>query len=250
MKRISFLLLIMISFLGCDSENGLNCFQASGNIIQEEFDMPSFLRVVVYERVQLIIEQGDTQRVVVETGENLLNDIELNVSQNQLEIINTNGCNVVRDYGITKVFITVPNLREIRNSSGLTIESRGILTFPEVILRSDDSQNIDQVHIDGDFDLHLESNKVEIISSGISNFTLRGTADRAYFALYAGDSRVDAADFLVKDLSVFHRGTNKMIVHPIDRLEGKIFNSGDVHSKNRPPLVEVEELYRGRLIFD
>ena len=250
MKRISFLLLIMISFYGCDSENGLNCFQAAGDIIQEEFDMPSFTKVVVNERVQLIIEQGDTQRVVVETGANLLNDIELSVTENRLEIINENGCNIVRDYGITKVFITVPNLREIRNSSGLPVKSIGKLVFPTIFLLSDDTDNIDQVHIDGDFDLHLESENVQVISSGISNFTLRGTSDRAYFAFYAGDSRMDAGEFFVKDLSVFHRGTNKMIVYPIDRLEGKILNSGDVHAKNRPPVVEVEELYHGRLIFD
>jgi hypothetical protein len=55
---------------------------------------------------------------------------------------------------------------------------------------------------------------------------------------------------LVKNLSVFHRGSNKMIVYPIDRLGGEILNSGDVVSKNRPPIVEVEELYTGRLIFD
>lgn len=250
MKRISFLLLIMISFLGCDSDRGLNCFQTAGDIIQEEFDVSNFTKVVVYERVQLIIEQGDDQRVVVETGANLLNDIELSVSDNRLEIINNNGCNVVRDYGITKVFITVPNLNEIRNSSGIEIKSIGKLVFPSVRLLSDDADNIDQFHIDGDFDLHLESNYVEISASGISNFNLKGTANRAYFAFYSGDARLDASDFIVKDLSIYHRGTNKMIVHPIDRLEGKILNSGNVYSENRPAIVDVEALYRGRLIFN
>ncbi|MFT5103427.1 MAG: hypothetical protein ACI86C_001080 [Candidatus Latescibacterota bacterium] len=250
MKRISFLLLMFISLLGCDSDRGLNCFQAAGDIIQEEFDMPSFTKVVVNERVQLIIEQGDTQKVIVETGKNLMNDIELSVVESRLEIINQNGCNVVRDYGITKVFITVPDLREIRNSSGLPVESIGKLVFPRIFLLSDDGDNIDQVHIDGDFDLHLESENVQVISSGVSNFKLRGTSDGAYFAFYAGDSRMDAGDFLVKNLSVFHRGSNKMIVYPIDRLGGEILNSGDVVSKNRPPIVEVEELYTGRLIFD
>ncbi len=253
MKRIgkfSLIVVVLTLLLGCDSEKGLNCFQASGEIIQEEMSLPFFDKVIVWERTQLIISQGETQKVVVETGANLFNDVEVKVKNQQLEIINNNGCNLARDYGLTKVFITVPNLTEIRNSSGLPVESRGVLKFPNLVLTSEDRENEDQFHIDGDFILTVECENLELVATGLSNFFLTGTADRAYFAVFSGDVRIEAANLIVNDVAIYHRGTNKIIVNPQERLTGRIVNSGDVISKNRPPVVEVEALYRGRLIFE
>ena len=68
--------------------------------------------------------------------------------------------------------------------------------------------------------------------------------------MYSGNSRVEAADFLIQDLIVFHRSTNKIIVNPQMSIIGQIRSLGDVISKNEPPLIDVTEYYTGRLIFD
>ncbi len=62
--------------------------------------------------------------------------------------------------------------------------------------------------------------------------------------------RIEAGELEVGDLSFSHRSTNQMIVNPRQKLSGTIRSLGDVISKNRPPIVEVEELFRGRLIFE
>ena len=85
MKK-SIFLIMLLAFLGCDSDKGLNCFQAAGDIIQEEFTVDTFTKITVWERTQLFIKQGDTQKVVVETGENLLNDIEVQVEDGMLNL--------------------------------------------------------------------------------------------------------------------------------------------------------------------
>ena len=41
-----------------------------------------------------------------------------------------------------------------------------------------------------------------------------------------------------------------MIVKPTERIEGKILSTGNVILKNNPPEIEVEELFRGRLIYN
>jgi hypothetical protein len=41
-----------------------------------------------------------------------------------------------------------------------------------------------------------------------------------------------------------------MIINPVQELKGKISGTGHVISVNRPPIVEVEEQYKGRLIFE
>ena len=61
---------------------------------------------------------------------------------------------------------------------------------------------------------------------------------------------MEAADFLIQDLIVFHRSTNKIIVNPQVSIVGEIRSLGDVISKNEPSLIDVTEYYTGRLIFN
>ncbi len=246
----TFLLLCLVFVLGCDTDKSLNCFQAAGNIVQVEFTVAPFTKILVWERTQLIIQQGPEQKVVVESGENLLNDIELQVVEGRLNIYNNNGCNLVRDYGITRVIVTSPNITEIRSSSGLPVESIGVLNYPNLLLLSEDQENEDEFHIDGDFRLDLAVGNLEIVANGLSKFYIKGSAEYASIGFYAGDSRFEGADFIVQNLQVFHRSTNKMIVNPQLSITGQILSIGDVIAKNRPPIVNVEELYVGRLIFE
>ncbi|NND64235.1 MAG: DUF2807 domain-containing protein [Flavobacteriaceae bacterium] len=250
-KAVTFLsgLFMVMVLWSCDSENGLNCFQAAGDIIQEDFNVAPFQKILVRQRVQLFISEGPTQRVVVETGANLLNDIVVEVLDNTLVVKNDNGCNIVRDYGLTKVYVTSPNISQIRNSSGLAVESIGPLTYPELELISEDQENEDEFHIDGDFRIHFEGGELRLIASGLSNFYLNGTAETGSFELYDGDSRVEAADLFVKDLNIFHRSTQTMFIHPTESLTGEIRGLGDVISFNRPLIVLVDEYFTGKLIF-
>ena len=54
----------------------------------------------------------------------------------------------------------------------------------------------------------------------------------------------------MNDLFIVHSGSNQMIVHPLEAIRGRIVSVGDVLAKNRPPIVEVEETFEGRLLFD
>jgi len=252
MKRLKIFsfLLVGLLFWSCNTEDGLNCFQAAGTIIQQEYDVKTFEKILVNPRIQLIVAQGPEQSVVVETGENLLSDIVVTTINNTLSVKNNNGCNLVREYGITKVFVTSPNITQIRNSSGLEVQSDGVLSFPELLLISEDEENQDQFHIDGDFRLELNVGTLSLVGTGISNFFLSGSANQANFEIFNGDGRIESADLLVNELYVYHRGTQKMIVHPVNSITGEIRGLGDVISVNEPPLVDVQEFYTGRLIFE
>ena len=129
-------------------------------------------------------------------------------------------------------------------------ESLGVLRFPSLNLASEDQHNEDQYHIDGDFKLNLEVESLNIVANGLSKFYLSGSATNASFGLYAGDCRIFSEDLIVQKLTVYHRSTGPMVVNPQQSIKGKIVSLGNVISKNRPPIVEVEELYRGKLIFE
>lgn len=242
--------MVVFLFFGCNSENAFDCFKKEGAIIQIEHQVFSFTKIIVFEGVQLFIKEGSEQEVIVESGENIINDIEIKVEDNTLLIIDHTKCNLIREYGITKVFVTASNITEIRNSSGFAVKSIGVLRFPKLLLLSDEQIGGDEYHTDGDFILNLEMEELKITANGLSNFYLTGSANKAFIGLYAGNSRVEAENLIIGDLTIFHRSTNKMIVNPQGSIRGEIRGLGDVISKYRPPIIEVEEIYTGRLIFD
>jgi len=242
----------MVCFLcfSCDSENGLDCFQKTGTIIQSEVEIADFSRIIVWEGVQLFIQKGEVRKVIIETGENLLNDIEVTVQDGQLSLKNNNECNYIRDYDVTKIYVTTPHLTEIRNSSSLEVRSIGVLQFPSLTLLSEDYGAEDLYHIDGDFNLNLDVDEIQISSNGFSSFVLSGAAERAVFGFYASNTRLDASELIAQEVQLFHRSSNVMIVNPQQAIRGEIVSIGDVISVHQPPIVEVEELYEGRLIFE
>jgi len=249
MKKILYIA-ITILFITCDSDKGLGCFTKAGTIIEREITVDPFTRIVVFERVQLFIEEGPIQKVIIKTGDNLINEVEVKVEGDLLSVIDNNSCNFIRDYDITKVYVISPNITEIRNSSSLEITSLGVLSFPEINLYSENFGNEDVYRTNGDFNLTLNVEEVKITSNGISTFQLSGNANKATFGLFSGNTRVLAENLIINDLHLYHRSSNKMVVNPIMSIQGEIVSIGNVIAKNRPPIVEVEELFEGKLIFE
>lgn len=243
-------MLVIFGFLGCDSEDAGNCIQKAGNIVQQEIELDEFSEIVVYDKIKLFIEQGSQQKVVVETGKNLMNEIRVSVKDDQLILKNENRCNLFREYGITKVYVTVPDLTYLRHAGNIPLESIGVLEFDDLWLVSENQERDMNVHTDGDFDLELKVRNLRITSDNYSHFYLSGSVENFDGFFAAGDGRLEARDLIVQNYDLFHRGTNKLIVNPQQSLKGDIFSYGDIISVNRPPVVDVEEHFRGKLIFE
>ena len=249
MKKI----LILLTFLvitACDKEDAPGCFKKAGDIVQDEVSVDPFNEIIVYERVKLFIKQGPVQKVVIETGKNLRKDVSVEVVDNRLSIRNENSCNLLREYELTKVYVTIPDLTWLQNSSGSAIESIGTLKLEELYLLSVNQENDLSIHTDGDFILDLDVQNLRITNDNVSNYFLKGKVETFNVFFAAGDGRLDAPELLVNNYQIFHRGTNKMIIYPVETLRAELRSSGNVISKNRPPVVDVDEYYTGRVIFE
>ena len=241
---------IAILFLiACNGDNVPDCFQNAGDLIKDTVEVPSFSRITVFENINLVLIQGEEQKVEVETGEFLRNEVSAKVEENRLILRNENGCNFIRDYGLTTIYVTSPNISEVRSSTGLLVSSDGVLNYPELALISESFVNPETETTDGSFDLEVDSGIVRIVVNGIAFFKLRGQTDNLNITIAAGDSRVEAVDLIAQNVAIDHRGSNDVFVNPQQRISGVIQGTGDVVSNNRPPEVEVEELFNGRLIF-
>ena len=233
----------------CDSESASDCFQTAGSIIQQDIPVTSFNRILVNRDVELIIRQDPEHLVTIETGNNLINDVTAEVIDNRLIVTDNNTCNFVRDFGITKIFVTTPTLIEIRSSTQFDVSSDGVLNYESLSLVSEDFNDSDLFAV-GDFRLQLDVESLNIVANNLSFFFLSGEATDANFRLFGGDSRIEAENLIVQNVNVFHRSSNDMIVNPQQSLTGEIRSTGDLISVNEPPTVDVEEFFTGRLIFN
>ena len=245
-----FPLLGLLLFTGCDTEDAPDCFQTAGKIIEKEFKVEEFDELIVYEDIELFIEQGTGHSVVVKTGENLMNEISAEVVNGRLILRNSNGCNFIRDYDVTKIYVTAPDLTWLQNAGNRVIKSVGELHFQNIWLRSLNQERAKGDYTVGDFDLHLVSDYVRETGDDFSNFFLRGETDYLNLFIANGDGRVEARGLEAGTVEIQHRGTNKLIVNPQQVLKGEIRSTGDVISVNRPPVVEVEVFYTGKLKFE
>lgn len=248
LKKIVCIFSLMILF-ACDSENAGDCFQTSGDIIQQEFIVTGFKKIFVNRDVALIIKEGATEKVIVETGKNLLNDVQVEVVDNQLIITDENTCNYVRAYGVTKVYVTAPDINEIRSSTQYDIKSDGVLTYPNLTIFSEDFNNPETV-TSGNFYLDIDNDRFSLVFNNLSNAFIKGKTNNLQVTLASGLSRFDGGELIAQNVSFWNRSSNDIIVNPQLKLTGKISGVGNVISLNKPPLVEVEAVYKGQLLFE
>lgn len=247
--RMGMLLGALFFFFGCNGENAPDCLQNSGNRIREEVPLSDFTKITVFENVALVLKQGDVQKVEIETGEYLRNEVSAIVEGNRLLLRDTNDCNTFRQYGLTTVYVTSPQITEIRSSTGRPVKSDGVLAFKSLTLLSESYNNPESETTDGEFDLELDSQDLGIVVNGIAYFKIKGKTENLRLTIAAGDSRIDAENLIAQSVSLNHRGSNDMFVNPQRVISGTIRGTGNVISSTRPDTVTVDILYKGRLIF-
>lgn len=236
-------------FISCNSDSTSDCFQNAGDLAKDEVVVSDFTKITVFENVSLILKEGTEQKVEVETGKFLRNEVTIEVEGDRLLLRDTNDCNYVREYGLTTIYVTAPNITEIRSSTGLSISSDGILNYPSLTLISESFLNSESETTDGEFDLALNCENVNVVVNGITYFKLKGNTINFDIQVAAGDTRIEAEQLVAEFVSINHRGTNDVFVNPQQSLSGFIRGIGDVISSNQPPEVDVQELFNGRLIF-
>ncbi len=240
-RLVTSLLGICLLF-ACNKENAPDCFQRSGDIINVELDVTSFDRIEIWDQFEVVFKDGPEQKVELQIGSNLLEEIIISVQNGQLVIMDNNGCGWVRGYDFPVLTVTHPAMAEIVIKGASQVRSEGILQYPSLKLVSQG--------VSGDFNLEVESNVLWVVNSQLVNYTISGTVGLLQVGYYAGDGRFEGGDLIAQEVEVFHRGTNDIIVQAMNSLVGEIVFLGDVvYVKNQPPTVDITRNGPGQVIF-
>jgi len=245
MKKSIFLIGLLLLFIGCS--NLEECIEATGSIITKVFTVVDFDRIIVYQGISLLVTEGPVYKVEVHTGENLMPNIQATVTDGLLTLKDNTTCNWVRDYGNTVVYVTAPNLTELHSKTERLIASNGVLTYP--ILRLISMDLYDGAGT-GDFNIQVNNSQTVIENNNVSRYYISGQTDNLLVNFYDGNGRFTGDNLNAKKIVVFHRGSNDMIVKPTESITGKMVSTGNVILKNNPPIVDVQQLYHGRVIYN
>ncbi len=247
MKKLYFILLCT-AIISCNKEDANDCFQTSGSIITEEILVNDFSKIEVNEGINLVVKDGASKKIIVETGANLINEVEAKVVGDTLFLYDHNNCNYVRDYGITTIYVTSPNITEINSKTQFEVRSDGILTYPNLRLISENFTN--ESAASGNFTLQVQNQEFSVLFNNLSNLFISGSTGRFTISFPGGNSRIEAESFAANHVVISSRGSNDIIIHPLLELAGDIYGTGDVIAVNRPDIVMLTAHYTGRLIFN
>ncbi len=249
MNKIYIYILAVLFVFGCDTENAPDCFQRTGNIIRKEVQVPDFQRILVLPNIEVVIKEGETSAVSIESGDNLIDEVTARVEEGRLILENTNDCNLVRSFNQTKIFVTAPNLTQIRSATQFDISSDGVLAYPNLMLISEDFNEDNDGNTTGTFHIELANTILSVVGNNIASFFISGVTETLNITFASGTGRFEGANLVAENVNIRHRGTNKIIVNPQQSITAEIRSTGDIIAVNKPPVVEVEEFFTGRLIF-
>ena len=225
-----------------------DCFKGNGNQVIQLFPLENFTKIKVYDGVGLVIKEGANYEVKVITSENILDNLEVRLQGNMLVVKDNSTCNIARDYGLTTVYVTAPNITEIHSKTDQDIRSDGVLNYSDLKLISIDLSDGAGT---GDFRLSLNTIHLYVESNNVSNFYLTGQSQNLHVFFSWGNGIFYGENLIVNIITIYHRGSNNIFLFPINSIEGNIYATGNVVLKNNPIVSpNVIQHFTGRLILD
>jgi hypothetical protein len=253
MKALSYFVCAFSMLFSVVSCAGLDdCVKSSGPIATKSIDLEgqTFSKIIVNRGIALVVAQGSEYSVTVKAGQNLVDDIQVSIENQMLTVKDNTSCNWTREYGQTTVYITAPDLTHIHSKTELEITSVGVLSFPHLRLYAMDILDGYKGVGNGDFRLEVNCPNLTIENNDLSRYYIRGSVQNLWVNFYEWGGIFYGQELVANAIQVYHRGSNDMYLHPVESITGSIYNLGNIYCSPRPPIVNVQEYYRGRIIFN
>lgn len=239
-KRLIFVILA-ISFWGCKPENRGDCFTPVGNMTTEMREIPAWEGIILYDKIDLEIVQGNQWKVEVTAGSNLLKHLKTELSGGALVLEDRSSCNWVRRLNYhPKVVVTMPDLEYIDYRGAGNISTRGNFLVDHFLYVQNDGSGTANLNLTGDtISAHLHT--------GFGDLRLSGSCQVGQ--LYTSDASTLNAEFLVADHMFFnHTSVADAKITFTSYLYAEINRTGNLYYKGPDSPIDLIENGTGRLI--
>ena len=210
--------------------------KGSGNVIVEDRKVSGFDKILVSGAGKVIITQGDSESLSIETDDNLMEYIETKVNGNTLEIgfkddivLSSNGGQAALDPSGGFTFrISVIDLEAILLSGAAKFEVEKLKT------------NQLRINLSGAGDItvsDLNANQLDVVVSGAGNIELIGKVE-VQNVLLSGFGRYQAFDLESQEADVTISGAGGADVWVTEKLAVTISGAGDVNYYGSPTVTQ------------
>jgi hypothetical protein len=190
--------------------------EGSGIIVSQDRTVATFHSVNVLGVAVVLITQGPSQSVEIETDSNIIDHIDTSVLNGVLNI--SSDVEYSTSHGVI-VFLEMAEVRRIDVTGVGTIVGQNDFTSDDLIVNL----------------------------AGVGNITVSGTAD-SLVATLTGVGNIDAEDLEVDTCTVVISGIGDCRVHATQELSATISGSGNVYYAGNPPSVSSTITGAGNLI--
>jgi hypothetical protein len=209
-------------FAGCSMVDG---HDGDGDVLKETRKVGSFSAIEVSGAFDIILKQGATEEVTVETDKNILPLVRTEVLGNTLKIDTRKP---VHHTTMLKVYITLKDLSHIDVSGAVDIQSDGRLTLPELSIDASGSS---------DSKLDLAVQRLRLDCSGASKMKFSGSAVDVSMDL-SGATDIFAFDMPAETYNIEISGAGNAQLNVSKKIRAEISGAGSVKYKGSPTEID------------
>ncbi len=214
----------LLSLASC--ERVLDCEDGDGALVTEELVLDEFHSIALSDNLDVVIQQGETQKVEVKGYANLIEDIQTEVDNNEWKIKMTPGC--YDDLEDMQIFITIPDIENIKITGSGDVTLENLVEVDRLDFKTTGSGDIEC-----DCVLNVEDLNIKITGSGDVSLT-GNTPNQEIEIMGSGD--VENFEMISDDTSVNISGSGSAEVFVNNHLDVRITGSGDVEYKGNPTI--------------
>lgn len=217
-KRIFLGIVVAITLNSC-----INTIDGNGDVKNEKRAVSSYDKIDISGSFEIILNQGDQEKVELEADKNLLELIETKVKNNTLYISSKKPIGNAKSL---KIYITAVNVDDIDASGAIKLSNKG--TYK--------TENL-EIDISGaaDVNLNLDVENLSMELSGASESTLVGNATNFEIEI-SGAGELQAKKLKTRNTNIDISGAGNAIVYAKKTLNVEVSGAGSVQYKGDPKI--------------
>jgi hypothetical protein len=215
--------ILMLGFILSESLQA-QLVKGNGNVIKINRKVKNIEKVSVEDGIDLVLDQGSEEAIVVEADENIVEHIRTEMKSGHLRIYTDKSILKSRQM---RVHLTITDLKELSTKGGSDTETKTVLKLEKL-----------EVSCSGgsDMDLELDLKELDLEASGGSDVLLKGTAKIVKMEA-SGGSDLDTYEMKAEKCLVNVSGGSDAKVFATKELNVNASGGSDVYYKGNPASV-------------
>jgi hypothetical protein len=238
MKKLVILLLVTLMMCPSCIIEGWDYHGISGNghVVKETRDVSGFTGVHISSGIDVYLSEGSDFEVVVEADENL-QDVILTERNGNMLVVKTDRVNI-RHASSKKVYVTIPELKELKISSAGDCMGQTPFTCEDLRL---------SISSAGNLSLEVEANEINLDISSSGDAYLSGSTD-IFDVNLSSAGNLNAFDLIAAEVDVVVSSAGDARVYATDEISMNASSAGNIYYKGDAKVVHSHSSSAGDII--